>query len=113
MNLIDEINAEIKEQKEGLKIPSIIGEKGSTTPVTLEVIHEPALKRGRGRPPVVEDARFIELWNKGANEGGDLREVAKDLGIAPASASVRASLLRKKGKVLNQFRRGRRKKVQL
>mgnify|MGYP003650347353 FL=1 len=68
-------------------------------------------KRGRGRPPVVEDKEFIMIWNAATEAGKNLQQVAVDLGIAPASASVRASLLRKKGNSLNQFRRGRRKKV--
>ena len=109
MNLIDEINAEIKQ----LKKEATATVKPGVTPVTtpFQIIHEPVAKRGRGRPPVVGDIKFIEVWNKGTEEGRDLREVAKDLGIAPASASVRASLLRKKGKALKQFPRGRRKKV--
>jgi hypothetical protein len=68
-------------------------------------------KRGRGRPPMVEDKEFIEIWNAATEAGKNLKQVALDLGIAPASASVRASLLRKKGNNLNEFRRGRRKKV--
>ena len=76
-----------------------------------DVVHEPAGKRKRGRPPVVDDIRFIELWNHGTQNGTSLQDVAKELGIAPASASVRASLLRKRGKALFQFRRGRPKKI--
>ena len=68
-------------------------------------------KRGRGRPPIVEDNDFITIWNAATEQGKNLQQVAVDLGIAPASASVRASLLRRKGNNLNQFRRGRRKKA--
>jgi phage terminase small subunit len=60
---------------------------------------------------MVEDKEFIEIWNAATEAGKNLKQVALDLGIAPASASVRASLLRKKGNNLNEFRRGRRKKV--
>ena len=76
-----------------------------------EKIVKPTGKRGRGRPPVVEDKAFITIWNAATEQGKNLQQVAVDLGIAPASASVRASLLRRKGNNLNQFRRGRRKKV--
>jgi len=110
MNLIDEINAEIKELKNGSQV-ILNTEAQENVKSPLQITHKPVPKRGRGRPPIVGDVKFIELWNQATEEGRDLREVAKDLGIAPASASVRASLLRKKGKALKQFRRGRRKKI--
>lgn len=99
MNMLDKINAEIAELNAQIAALEINDERKTTG------------KRGRGRPPMVEDKEFIEIWNAATEAGKNLKQVALDLGIAPASASVRASLLRKKGKNLNEFRRGRRKKV--
>lgn len=100
MTLLEQLNAEIAALD--AQIASL--EQGNQTEKTTG-------KRGRGRPPVVEDKEFIAIWNAATEQGKNLQQVAVDLGIAPASASVRASLLRKKGNNLNQFRRGRRKKV--
>jgi hypothetical protein len=98
MNMLEKINAEIAELNAQI--------------AALEVKdNNQTGKRGRGRPPMVEDKEFIEIWNAATEAGKNLKQVALDLGIAPASASVRASLLRKKGNNLNEFRRGRRKKV--
>lgn len=49
------------------------------------------------------EQEFIKLWNKARA----VAEVAKALGILPASASVRASKLRALGRKLKQFKRGR------
>ena len=99
MNVLEQINAEIENLNAQI--------------AALEENNEPqqSTKRGRGRPPVVEDKEFIDIWNAATQAGKNLKQVAVDLGIAPASASVRASLLRKKGNDLNEFRRGRRKKI--
>ncbi len=99
MNLLEQITAEIEDLNAQI---AALEDDTATTQST---------KRGRGRPPVVEDKEFIEIWNAATQAGKNLKQVAVDLGIAPASASVRASLLRKKGNDLNEFRRGRRKKV--
>mgnify|MGYP001365571497 CR=1 FL=1 len=100
MNLLEQINAEIAELAAEIASLEEDGE-----------VKKEKVKRGRGRPPVVEDKEFISIWNAATEQGKNLQQVAIDLGIAPASASVRASLLRKKGNNLNQFRRGRRKKA--
>ena len=71
---------------------------------TEEVVE---VKARRGRPPKVESAIFIEAWNKAV----DLNSVAVALGMAPTSASVKASQMRKHGAALKRFRRGRRAKV--
>ena len=60
-------------------------------------------KKKRGRPAKIEQAVFVEIWNKCSS----LTEVAEVLGIPSTSASVRASQLRKKGLELSQFKRGR------
>ena len=99
MNLLEQITAEIEDLN-----AQIAALEDDTAPTQ-------STKRGRGRPPVVEDKEFIEIWNAATQAGKNLKQVAVDLGIAPASASVRASLLRKKGNDLNEFRRGRRKKA--
>ena len=100
MTLLEQINAEIEQ------LNAEIASLQDNTKTKAENV-----KRGRGRPPIVEDKEFITIWNAATEQGKNLQEVAVDLGIAPASASVRASLLRKKGNNLNQFRRGRRKKA--
>lgn len=100
MTLLEQLNAEIEQLN--AEIASLEHVPETQTKKT---------KRGRGRPPIVEDKEFITIWNAATEQGKNLQEVAVDLGIAPASASVRASLLRKKGNNLNQFRRGRRKKA--
>jgi hypothetical protein len=100
MTLLEQLNAEIAALD--AQIASL--EQGNKTQKVTG-------KRGRGRPPIVEDNDFITIWNAATEQGKNLQQVAVDLGIAPASASVRASLLRRKGNNLNQFRRGRRKKV--
>jgi hypothetical protein len=100
MTLLEQINAEIEQ----------LNAEIASLEVSSEIKVE-KIKRGRGRPPVVEDKQFITIWNAATEQGKNLQQVAVDLGIAPASASVRASLLRRKGNNLNQFRRGRRKKV--
>jgi hypothetical protein len=100
MTLLEQINAEIEQLN--AEIASL--QDGTETKAAK-------VKRGRGRPPIVEDKEFIVIWNAATEQGKNLQQVAVDLGIAPASASVRASLLRRKGNNLNQFRRGRRKKA--
>jgi hypothetical protein len=100
MTLLEQINAEIEQ------LNAEIASLQDNTEAKVDKV-----KRGRGRPPVVEDKEFITMWNAATEQGKNLQQVAVDLGIAPASASVRASLLRKKGNNLNQFRRGRRKKA--
>jgi len=67
-----------------------------------EAAIEPAKKK-RGRPAKIEQAIFVEVWNKCSS----LSDVAVALGIPSTSASVRASQLRKKGLELSQFKRGR------
>jgi len=108
MSTLEELNDEINQLEQELLLLDKKADK--TQPAIIKSVG--VVKRGRGRPPVVEDERFIEIWNAATQDGKDLRQVAVDLGIAPASASVRASLLRKRGNTLSQFRRGRRKKIQ-
>lgn len=108
MDTLEKLNDEIIQLEQEL----LSLDKEEDKPQSPIIKSQDIVKRGRGRPPVVEDERFIEIWNTATQDGKDLRQAAVDLGIAPASASVRASLLRKRGKVLNQFRRGRRKKIQ-
>lgn len=98
MTLLEQLNNEIAQLNAEI---AALETKGGSKRVTS--------KRGRGRPPIVEDKEFITIWNAATEQGKNLQQVAVDLGIAPASASVRASLLRRKGNSLNQFRRGRRK----
>tara|TARA_Y100000034_G_C6627075_1_gene273584 strand:- start:158 stop:466 length:309 start_codon:yes stop_codon:yes gene_type:complete len=102
MRLIDEINKEIKEMNEENKSGLNLNE--STPPITKP-------KRKRGRPAIVENEIFVEMWTA-ALANGSLKEVAQALGISPASCSVKASNLRKAGVVLPQFKRGRRKKAE-
>jgi len=101
MNLINEINKEIKEMKVGA-IPASIVEVPT-------VIEQP--KKKRGRPSKVQNEIFVEMWNA-ALDKGSLGEVAASLGISAASCSVKASNMRKAGFDLPQFKRGRPKKVQ-
>lgn len=54
----------------------------------------------------VPAATFIEVYNK-ANSPAD---AAKELGMDVATLNVRASILRKQGKLNKQFQRGRKKK---
>jgi len=108
MDILEKLNDEIIQLEQELLSLDKEGDEPSPAIITSQAV----VKRGRGRPPVVEDERFIEIWNAATQDGKNLRQVAVDLGIAPASASVRASLLRKKGNTLSQFRRGRRKKIQ-
>ena len=82
MTLLEQINAEIAALD--AQIASL--EQKEDTKATT--------KRGRGRPPIVEDKEFIVIWNAATEQGKNLQQVAVDLGIAPARASVRASLLR-------------------
>jgi len=109
MKLINKILSEMEEDRK------LVVDRPASEPLQSEseihISHEPLTKRPRGRPPIVEDKKFIKLWNEAAENGTDLNVLAVDLGIAPTSASVRASLLRKKGVTLKQFRRGRRKKA--
>jgi len=108
MNILEELNDEINQLEQELL--SLDKEADKLQPTIINSVDP--IKRKRGRPPVVDDKRFIEIWNAASQGGKDLRQAAVDLGIAPASASVRASLLRKRGKQLNQFQRGRKKKIQ-
>ena len=101
MNLIDEINKEIKE----MKVDAI-----STTLVEPAPENEQPKKK-RGRPAKVQNEIFVEMWNA-ALDKGSLGEVAASLGISAASCSVKASNMRKAGFDLPQFKRGRPKKVQ-
>ena len=99
MNLIDMINKEIEEmnaQKIDLN-------------VEYKKVNKP--KRGRGRPLMVENDIFVEMWNA-ALESGGLDQVATNLGISKASCAVKASNMRKSGYNLPQFPRGRPKKNQ-
>lgn len=51
------------------------------------------MPRPEGRPPLVEEKTFIEVWNK---HGGDFHAVAKELNMKPNSAWVRGNRLLKK-----------------
>jgi len=73
----------------------------------IETSVQPApIKKKRGRPAKIEQAVFIEVWNRCSS----LTNVSEVLGIPSTSASVRASQLRKKGHVLETFKRGRKSK---
>jgi len=105
MNLIDEINKEIKAMGIGSK---------PTTPQQVHTNTEAPSsqpKKKRGRPAKVANEIFVEMWNA-ALENGSLHEVAASLGISPASCSVKASNMRKAGFSLPQFKRGRPKKAE-
>ena len=99
MNLIDLINQEIEEMNK--------------QKINLDTEHKPApkQKRARGRPLMVENDIFVEMWKAAVNAGG-LEQVASNLGISKASCAVKASNMRKAGYDLPQFRRGRPKKNQ-
>ena len=99
MNLIELINKEI-EQMNAQKIDLDIEHKRTTKS-----------KRGRGRPLMVENEIFVEMWKAAVTAGG-LEQVAANLGISKASCAVKASNMRKAGYDLPQFRRGRPKKNQ-
>jgi hypothetical protein len=99
MNLIELINKEI-EQMNSQKIDLDIEHKRTTKS-----------KRGRGRPLMVENEIFVEMWKAAVTTGG-LEQVAANLGISKASCAVKASNMRKAGYDLPQFRRGRPKKNQ-
>jgi hypothetical protein len=90
-NLIDQINAEIKADE---------------NQASQEIV---APKR-RGRKPKVANEIFVEIWNAALTEGS-IQDVANRLGCSPASVSVKASQMRKKGYDLQQFKRGRRRKI--
>lgn len=81
--------------------------------IDLDVEHKKTNKpkRGRGRPLMVENDIFVEMWNA-ALESGGLDQVATNLGITKASCAVKASNMRKLGYNLPQFPRGRPKKNQ-
>lgn len=79
---------------------SMMNEKNE---ITVAEVATPVAKRGRGRPPKVEKAIFMEMWNKADSLG----EVAGLLGMSKASCSVRASNLRKQGYDILPFARGR------
>lgn len=103
MNLIEKINQEIAEldrEINSLEMSALDDDK--ETPKTP--------KRKRGRPAIVENKIFVEMWNA-ALENGSLESVASSLGISPQSCSVKASNMRKAGHNLPQFKRGRRKKI--
>jgi hypothetical protein len=99
MNLIELINKEI-EQMNAQKIDLDTEHKRTTKS-----------KRGRGRPLMVENEIFVEMWKAAVTAGG-LEQVAANLGISKASCAVKASNMRKAGYDLPQFRRGRPKKNQ-
>ena len=99
MNLIELINKEI-EQMNAQKIDLDTEYKRTTKS-----------KRGRGRPLMVENEIFVEMWKAAVTAGG-LEQVAANLGISKASCAVKASNMRKAGYDLPQFRRGRPKKNQ-
>ena len=109
MNLIDEINNEIK----AMGIPPVspptkatLVQEETETKVKVEPV-----KRKRGRPAKVSNEIFVEMWNA-ALEQGSLGEVASSLGISRASCAVKASNMRKAGFNLPQFKRGRPRKQQ-
>tara|TARA_R110000824_G_scaffold127326_3_gene287438 strand:- start:438 stop:767 length:330 start_codon:yes stop_codon:yes gene_type:complete len=108
MNLIDEINKEIRELNGEKKI----GFSATLPEAAKELINEQIVppKRKRGRPPKVSNEIFVEMWGA-ALINGSLPEVAASLGISPASCAVKASNMRKAGFNLPQFKRGRPKKV--
>lgn len=54
----------------------------------------------------VPAATFIEVYNKADSPA----DAAKELGMDVATLNVRASILRKQGKLNKQFQRGRKKK---
>lgn len=99
MNLIELINKEIEEM--------------NAQKIDLNVEHKRVTKakRNRGRPLMVENDIFVEMW-KAAVDAGGLEQVANNLGISKASCAVKASNMRKAGYDLPQFRRGRPKKNQ-
>jgi|TARA_Y100001973_G_C5208542_1_gene343544 hypothetical protein len=104
MNLIDKLNQEIAEldrEINNLEMSVLDDDKETPKPP----------KRKRGRPAIVENKIFVEMWNA-ALENGSLESVASSLGISPQSCSVKACNMRKAGHNLPQFKRGRRKKMQ-
>jgi len=127
MNLIDEINKEIEEEKKlrgknfnDLSVDEQVNvvHEHMADPLDSEQFVETAVKlseeqppkKKRGRPAKIDEKVFIEMWNA-ALESGSLDEVAKMIGSSPASTAVKASNLRKRGVHLGRFKRGRRKKV--
>lgn len=54
-----------------------------------------------GRPPLVEEKLFIEVWNK---HGGDHNKVAEELNIKSNTAWVRGNRLLKKHGVTKPYR---------
>ena len=109
MNLINEINKEIKEMNAETKIANSPTLPEAAKDLIAKQAETP--KKKRGRPAKVANDIFVEMWNA-ALENGSLQEVAASLGISAASCSVKASNMRKAGFDLPQFKRGRPKKVQ-
>jgi hypothetical protein len=99
MNLIELINKEIEEMN------------AQKIDLNTEYKRTTKGKRGRGRPLMVENEIFVEMWSAALDAGG-LEQVATNLGISKASCAVKASNMRKAGYDLPQFRRGRPKKSQ-
>ena len=61
----------------------------------------------RGRPAKVSKEMFMDVWNGSTN----LNEVAQTLGMPNTYVSVKASMLRKEGRELKRFTRGRKRKT--
>mgnify|MGYP001190851564 FL=1 len=103
MNFIEQLNKEIAQMNR--EIAELELDVNTPTP-TIE-----QTKRKRGRPAIVSNEIFVEMWNA-ALENGSLSTVAQSLGISRASCAVKASNMRKAGHNLPQFKRGRPKKNQ-
>lgn len=74
-----------------------------TVPTEKEKFDEQYKKPRRTKVPA---ATFVEVYNRAASPA----EAAKELGMDVLTMNVRASVLRKQGKLNKQFQRGRKKK---
>lgn len=72
------------------------------TPEVVKKVPNPTKTKRR---PKVPSSRFLEVYNRASSPS----EAAAELGMDVATMNVRASILRKQGKLNKQFQRGRKK----